>query len=131
MRTEKLEKIARKRRLDLVLVADQANIRALTGINCDNAIVMVERLRGCEVEKFGTVFYTDFRYMPMVHRVAPKLKCRDIKRFGASRRGAGTSRPRKIGYESSISHARFLEWQKKFPRRSSSTSRRTSRRFAR
>ena len=38
MRTEELEKIARKRKLDLVLVADQANIRALTGINCDNAI---------------------------------------------------------------------------------------------
>ena len=52
----------------------------------------------------------------MVHRVAPKLKCRDIKRFGTSRRGAGTSRPRRIGYESSISHARFLEWQKKFPK---------------
>ena len=117
MRTEELEKIAKRRKLDLVLVADQANIRALTGINCDNAILKVSGFRfqvpgsGFQIE-----LYTDFRYVPMVHRVAPKLKCLDIKRFGASRRGAGTSRPRRIGYESSISHARFLEWQKKFPK---------------
>ena len=114
MRTEELEKIARKRKLDLVLVADQANIRALTGINCDNAILALEIGRVGQVGRVG--LYTDFRYIPMVHRVAPKLKCLDIKRFGASRRGAGTSRPRRIGYESSISHARFLEWQKKFPK---------------
>ena len=118
MRTEELVKVMRRRRLDSVLVTDQANLRALTGINCDNAIVTVERLRGCEVEKFGTVFYTDFRYVPMVHRVAPKLKCRDIKTFGARRKGlgAGASRPRRIGYESTISHAKFLAWQKKFPK---------------
>ena len=116
MRIEELEKIARRRKLDLVLVADQANIRALTGINCDNAVLKGERVRRGEGEKFGVALYTDFRYVPMVHRVAPKLKCRDIKRLGVSRRGAGTSRPRRIGYESSISHARFLEWQKKFPK---------------
>ena len=116
MRTEELEKIAQRRKLDLVLVANQANIRALTGINCDNAIVSVKRWRSGEVEKFETVFYTDFRYVSMVHRVAPKLKCRDIKRFGTGRKiaGAGASRPRRVGYESSISHARILEWQKKF-----------------
>lgn len=39
MRTEELEKVAKRRKLDLVLVANQANIRALTGINCDNAIL--------------------------------------------------------------------------------------------
>ena len=127
MRTEELEKIAKRRKLDLVLVADQANIRALTGINCDNAVLKVERLQGCKVAKlksckvarlkgykvarFQVELFTDFRYVPMVHRVAPKLKCRDLKRFGA-----GASRPRRIGYESSIPHARFLEWQKKFPK---------------
>ena len=108
MRIEELEKIARRRKLDLVLVADQANIRALTGINCDNA-VLVSRLP-------SPVLYTDFRYVPMVHRVAPQLKCRDLKRFETTRRGAGTSRPRRIGYESSVSHAQFLAWQKKFPK---------------
>ena len=109
MRTDELGKIARRRKLDLVLVAGQANIRALTGISCDNAILAVSRL-------LSPVLYTDFRYIPMIHRVAPELPVRDIKRFGTSGRGAGTSRPRRIGYESSISHAKFLEWQKKFPK---------------
>lgn len=110
MRTEELEKIARKRKLDLVLVVDQANIRALTGINCDNAILQTSRTS----QTSRTFLYTDFRYIPMVHRVAPKLKCLDIKSFGKGKR-----RPRRfnrIGYESSISHAKFLEWQKKFPK---------------
>ena len=117
MRLEELNRIARKRKLDLVLVADQANIRALTGINCDNAVLKVSSFR-FQVSSFRSPveLYTDFRYMPMVHRVASTLKCCDIKRFGASCRGAETSRPRRIGYESTISHARFLEWQKKFPK---------------
>ena len=116
MRTDELAKVARRRKLDRILVADQANIRALTGINCDNAILQVERLSGCEVEKFNTVFYTDFRYAPMVHRVAPKLKVRDVKGLGNGERGTGNRAARRIGYESSISHAKFLEWQKKFPK---------------
>ena len=112
MRLEELTKIVRRRRLDQVLVANEANIRALTGITCDNAILQTFQTS----QTFQTCLYTDFRYVPMVHRVAPKLRVEDIKRFGASRRGAGTSRPRRIGYESSISHANFLAWQKKFPR---------------
>ena len=115
MRTEELEKIAQRRKLDLVLVADQANIRALTGINCDNAILKVSGFRfRVSGSRFQVELYTDFRYVPMVHRVAPKLMVKDIKRFGTGKR-----RPRRfnrVGYESSISHARFLEWQKKFPK---------------
>ena len=119
MRTEELEKIAKRRKLDLVLVADLANIRALAGVNCDNAVLEVARLRGCAVAKFCIALYTDFRYVPMVHRVAPKLKVVDIKRFGTGVRRMGKRSPdrfNRIGYESSISHARFLEWQKKFPK---------------
>ena len=108
MRLEELTKIVRRRRLDQVLVANEANIRALTGITCDNAILVVSRLS-------SPVLYTDFRYIPMVHRVAPTLTVRDIKRFG-KRTGRGCPHPRRIGYESSIPHAKFLSWQKKFPR---------------
>lgn len=114
MRTEELEKVAKRRKLDLVLVANQANIRALTGINCDNAVLEVLRFRGFEVSRFGVTLYTDFRYIPMAHRVAPKLMVKDIKHFGAGKRSP--DRFNRIGYESSISHARFLEWQKKFPK---------------
>ena len=114
MRTDELGKIARRRKLDRILVADQANIRALTGINCDNAILKVERSKGFKVEKFQVELFTDFRYVPMVHRVAPDLKCRDIRQLG--RRHSCRRASVRIGYESSISHAKFLEWQKKFPK---------------
>ena len=116
MRTDELAKVARRRKLDRILVADQANIRALTGINCDNAVFEVLRFRGFEVSKFGITFYTDFRYAPMVHRVAPKLKVRDIRGFGGARTRDTRRKTQRIGYESSISHAKFLEWQKKFPK---------------
>ena len=112
MRTEELEKVAKRRKLDLVLVANQANIRALTGINCDNAILQTFQTS----QTFQTCLYTDFRYVPMVHRVAPKLKCCDIRQFGKRAGRRSPDRFNRIGYESSISHARFLEWQKKFPK---------------
>ena len=114
MRTDELEKIAKRRKLDLALIADQANIRALTGINCDNAVLRVSKFQGSKVSRFQVELFTDFRYVPMVHRVAPNLKCRDLKRFTGEKRNP--FRFRRVGYESSISHARFLEWQKKFPK---------------
>ena len=106
MRTEELLRIARRRKLDRVLVTDLANVRALTGVNCDNAVV--------EATGDRVVFYTDFRYVPMVHRVAPELAVRDIRRLGMGKRCP--HRFCRIGYESSIPHARFLAWQKLFPK---------------
>ena len=106
MRLDALKKILSRRKLDCLLVRNEANIRALTGINCDNAI-LVFRLS-------SPVLYTDFRYVPMVHRVAPQLECRDIRRFRAEKRNP--FRFNRIGYESSVSHAQFLAWQKKFPK---------------
>ena len=115
MRTDELVKIAKRRRLDRILVFGQANIRALTGVNCD---------AGClELTGGGSprvAFYTDFRYVPMVHRVAPGLKTRDIRRLGKRDEGRGKRDEgrgmRRIGYESDISHARFLKLQKAFPK---------------
>ena len=113
MRTDEIVKLAKRRRLDAVLVCGQANVRALTGVNCDNAVLevnnrIIESSNSRMGGTFNAVLYTDFRYIPMVHRVAPKLKCRDLKSF----RIAG----RRIGYESSISHAKFLQFQKLAPR---------------
>ena len=119
MRTDELVKIAKRRKLDLLLVAGQANIRAMTGINCDNAVLEVGLGRMGQMGRLGrerVSLYTDFRYVPMVHRLAPTLKCRDLRQLGRRMKGAGASRPRRIGYESSISHAQFLAWQKKFPK---------------
>jgi len=99
MRLEELEKIARRRRLDILAVQDLANVCALTGVTCDNAVLTLSpsKRRG---GRPTVVFYTDFRYVPMVHRVAPSLTCRDIRRV----RLAG----RRIGFESSVPHARYL-----------------------
>lgn len=96
MRLGELQKLAKRRRLDAVLVCAPPNIRALAGVSCDNAVLTPEAI------------YTDFRYIPMVHRVAPQLTCRDLKRL--------TVRGRRIGYESSISHAQFLKFQTRAPR---------------
>ncbi|MBO7684199.1 MAG: aminopeptidase P family protein [Kiritimatiellae bacterium] len=106
MRLDGLERLASRRRMDQVLVMDQANIRALTGVNCDNAVLELAR-RG-RSGGWRAALYTDFRYAPMVHRVAPDLACRDIRRLRPS--GA------RIGYESSIPHSKFLELAKKAPR---------------
>ena len=104
MRLEELEQIARRNRLDAVIVVGQANVRALTGVNCDNAALVLQ----LAAAKTRAVFYTDFRYVPMVHRVAPGLKCRDMKGLALS--------GKRIGYESSMTHARFLALRKKAPR---------------
>ena len=95
-----------------MFVANEANIRALTGITCDNAILQLT----ANCQSPTALFYTDFRYIPMVHRVAPKLVVKDIRGFGSARTRDARRKTRRIGYESTISHARFLEWQKKFPK---------------
>ena len=92
MRIDELKKIAKKRKLDLVMVTGEANVLAITGIKSDNAILTAEAL------------YTDFRYIPAAHRIAPKLKVIDIKRFKV--------KGKRIGYEGAIPHSRFLKWQK-------------------
>ena len=105
MRLGELEKIARKRRLDQVIVTDEANIRALTGVVCDNAVLRVSSTdEDVRCPGVGVEFYTDFRYVPMVHRVAPALKVRDIRRFKP--KGA------RIGYEGQVSHAQFEQWRR-------------------
>ncbi len=94
----------REKELDAALVFNQANVRSLTGIDCDNACLLVTRgKKGAKV-----VFYTDFRYVPMVHRVAPELTVKDIKRISFT--GA------RVGYESTITAARYLKLVKDHPK---------------
>ena len=101
--------VLREKQLDAAVVFNQANVRSLTGIDCDNACLLVKA--------DGTVvFHTDFRYVPMVHRVAPWLKVDDIKKVGGARPfRSGRAKLLKMGYESSITHARFMQLEKAFP----------------
>lgn len=101
-RLEEFIKVLKKKRLDAAIVRNQANVNALTGIDCDNALLYVTR-------DGSVVFYTDFRYIPMAHRVAPWLKTKDLKTF------KGVLSPKlalRIGYESNMTVARFEALQK-------------------
>lgn len=99
----------KEQRLDTVLVYNQANVRSLTGIDCDNACLAVSLVKGkgkaaLESEP-SIVFYTDFRYVPMIHRTAPWLQVGEMAKmkFGGLR----------IGCEFTMSHARFEGLAKK------------------
>ena len=99
-----LAELLRNRSLDGALFFGESNIRSLTGIACDNAALEIS-LAGCREPRFR--LYTDFRYAPMVRRLAPWLRIGDIRRVRV--------RGERIGYEPSISHARFIELEKNHP----------------
>ncbi len=96
----------RARKLTCAVVRDEANVRALTGVACDNAYLLV-RAQG------DPVFYTDFRYIPMVHRTAPWIEVRDCAVFSGTK---PLSTCRAAGLESSIPHAQWERLAKVFPR---------------
>ena len=108
----RLEAFAAKlaeRKLDAAVVFNQANVRALTGVDCDNACLLV-RPSG------EVVFYTDFRYVPAVERTAPWLKVGDIKKVGGKAPlKLGKTVLKKIGYESVITQAKYASLAKVFP----------------
>ena len=102
-RLAELEKKSAEQQLDAVMVYNQANVRSLTGIDCDNA---------CFVLSAGKrIFYTDFRYVPMVHRLAPELEVRDIGKLLEEDFLKAAAR---IGYESSMPHSRYLKLAEAF-----------------
>ena len=98
-RLDKLIEKARAAKLEAVVLSDVANVRSVTGLTCDNAVLLVKPSR--RGRSAAVKFYTDFRYVPMVHRSAPWLEAGDIREvdFKASR----------IGCEFSMPHAKFLE----------------------
>ena len=90
----------RERGLDAALVHTEPNVKALTGLDCDNACVVV-RANG------KTVFYTDFRYIPMVERCAPWVPVKDIRKKVAVK-------GRKLGYEGSITAAKLKKLEETY-----------------
>ena len=119
-RLESLAKAVRRRRLDAMLVFGEANIRSLTGVSCDNGCLVVRPASGGAAPE--AVFATDFRYVPMAHRVAPWLRTVETKKgkglaetAKAALAGAGVKAAR-IGFERSISAGLYLKLQKLFRR---------------
>ena len=82
-----------RRRLDVVLIFNEANIRALTGVTCDNGCLVLSR-------DAAPFFITDFRYVPMLHRLAPWLETVQLKRgqtFAAAVLGRLDSPAERVG----------------------------------
>ena len=111
-RLESLAAKAAKRRLDAVLLFGEANIRAVTDVTCDNGCLVVR-------PRAAPLFMTDFRYVPMAHRVAPWLKTVQLRRGENFAQAAKKSLPRgvrRLGYEGSVPASRYLSLQKAFRR---------------
>lgn len=108
-RLEQFRESVISRGLDAALVSSPANIRALTGMECDSVMLLVAHKR--------TIFFTDFRYVPAVERLAPYLEIGDILKFRQNRPLAVKGcRFEKVGFESSISCAAFEGFRKVFPK---------------
>ena len=104
-RLDSLMRLARRRRLDAIVLFGQKNILSLTGIDCDNGALVIngERMR----------YATDFRYVPAVRRVAPSFPVtdchRDLNLNGTVLRFLRDVRPlRRIGFEGEVSANRYL-----------------------
>jgi len=115
-RYESLVKRLAKRHIDVALVLAQKNILSLTGIDCDRACLLCP----CAGEP---ILFTDFRYASAVRRLAPWLRCVQVKRGvtlpSAVRRHLSSlraSRPARLGCEDSIEHSQYRELAKLFPR---------------
>ncbi len=105
MRIDEFMSTVEKRRLDQALVMSEVGILALTGIHCDNGILEIRRPK---TGRARVTFFTDFRYIPMVHRVAPDLTCRDIKSFKVT--------GKRVGIEFTLPHTTYLKMKAKAPR---------------
>lgn len=100
-----------RRRLDVVLIFNEANIRALTGVTCDNGCLVLSR-------DAAPFFITDFRYVPMLHRLAPWLETVQLKRgqtFAAAVKRRLARSVARLGYEGNVTAVRWLALKKAFP----------------
>ena len=110
-RLDGLKRLMRRRRLDAIVLFGQKNILALTGFDCDSGVLAVaaDDMR----------FYTDFRYLPAVRRIAPWLPVSDCRSDlnGAVVRFLSDVRPlRRIGFEGTVPSVRYLDLTKRLSR---------------
>lgn len=95
-----------------MILRGRANVRKVTGVDCHGEAWAV-------VADGKSVLYTDFRYIPMAHRVAPKLKVKDVKCFAKDLQrlfGGKGAAGRRVGFEKSISVALFEQLKKALPK---------------
>ncbi len=108
-----LIRLARRRRLDAVVLFGQKNILSLTGVDCDNGCAVID------VSDGRLCYTTDFRYVPAVHRLAPWLKLVDCRRDlgGMTIRFLREIKPlSRIGFEGTVPTERYLALSKRLSR---------------
>ena len=96
MRIAELQKKMSLGGIDAVVLCDIFNIKAFTGVEPDDAILVVKKAPN------NPVLYTDFRYAVAAKRLCPWLEVEDVERFSVKN-------VRKVAYESAIRHDRYLE----------------------
>ncbi len=106
IRVEILVDLMRKYKVDLAVIQNEANIRSLTGIECDSATLLV-------TDKGTTTLYTDFRYGPMIRRTAPWIKLDESAAF--SKEKCISAKAKNVGYEGSIPHTTWKMFETYFP----------------
>ena len=110
VRLDSIIQFAKDGKFDALMISNPANIQALTNLVCDNATLLI---RVGARQKVAVKFYTDFRYIPMVHRLAPWLQVEDIRKikFNADRIGCEYSMPYAKMEELSAEHpkAEFID----------------------
>lgn len=108
-RLEKFRASLAAKGLDAAVVSSPANVRALTGVECDCVTLLVTAAR--------TVFFTDFRYAPAVARLAPYLEIGDILALLRAKRPFRLRGCRfgKVGFEPSVRFEAYERYEKLFP----------------
>ena len=109
-RLKKFQGIQKKLKLDAVFILSEVNVYYFTGLTCDNAVLLC-------IDGKEPVFYTDFRYIVMARRKAPGLKS-ELLWAPSEEAETLASKGKKwgrIGYEGTISAARFLKLREAFP----------------
>lgn len=101
------EAIASKK-LDVAALEGRFDIRAMTGVDCDCACLLVE-------PSGNATLYTDFRYFAEIARTSPWLKTGDLKRLSGKKPFSRGRAYKRVGCEFSAPHSRFLTLRKAFP----------------
>lgn len=112
-RLDDLFSAAKRKRFSALAIFDEADIRSLTGIQCDSACLLLN-------VKDGTVtFFTDFRYIPAIQRTAPWINVVQLSRgfnelFQLLKKDG--AKWTKVGFEGQIKASLYLALSNTLPK---------------
>jgi Xaa-Pro aminopeptidase len=112
-RLDSLFAFAKQKRFNALAIFNEADIRALTGIQCDSACLLLD------VKKHALTIFTDFRYVPAIQRTAPWINVVQLNRGFSelfqilSKDGCKWT---KVGFEGQIKASLYLALVKALPK---------------